>query len=143
MTGASVGLPFLALAADPNFGYLDSVIRAGSDLLNNLVIFLFALAVVWFIWNVVRYAMSEDEEGKSKAKSQMIWGIVAIAVTVSVWGLVAILRTAFGVDTNNQIPTNINYMIPGGDTTLAPIQYAPGATRPYQTQPGGGPNNPM
>ena len=56
-----------------------------------------------------------EEDGKEKAKSQMINGIVAIAVTVSLWGIVALLQTAFGVNTGNSAPTaDINNMIPGG-----------------------------
>jgi hypothetical protein len=45
--------------------------------------------------------MSSDEAGKEKAKSKMIWGIIAIAVIVSVWGLVGILQGIFGVGTDN------------------------------------------
>ncbi len=95
------------------FGYFDSIITGATGLLRSVLIFLIALAVCWFIWNVIKYAMSDDEEGKGKAKSQMIWGIVAIAVMVSVWGLVALLQNAFGLNqgtTNFQ--GNLGGMIP-------------------------------
>jgi uncharacterized membrane protein YidH (DUF202 family) len=88
------GLPSLVLARDA--GYLTELIKQGKTLLDNLIVFLIALAVVWFIWNVIKYTMSDDEEKKGAAKSQMIWGIVAIAVIVSIWGLVGILQTMFG-----------------------------------------------
>ncbi len=92
-------MPFLAFAQQANPGYLSSIITGAKTLLDQLVVFLIALAVVWFIWNVVSYAMSDDEEKKGKAKDQMIWGVIAIAVIVSVWGLVAILQNIFGVQT--------------------------------------------
>jgi uncharacterized membrane protein YidH (DUF202 family) len=95
----SFGLPMLVLAAGPNLnGYLGTLIKSGTSLLQNVLVFLIALAVVWFIWNVIRYTLSEDEEKKGKAKSQMIWGIVAIAVIVSVWGIVGLLQGAFGLN---------------------------------------------
>ena len=97
----TLGLPTLVMAAAPtlgNGGYLDNLFKGATQLLSRVLIFLISLAVVWFIWNVVRYAMSEDEEGKGKAKSQMIWGIVAIAVIVSVWGIVGLLQGAFGLN---------------------------------------------
>ena len=114
----SVGLPSLVLAAGPNIGsgsYFGELITQGSELLQLVLIFLISLAVVWFIWNVIKYSMSGEEDGKEKAKSQMINGIIAIAVTVSVWGIVALLQTAFGVGVGNSAPTDINGMIPGGE----------------------------
>lgn len=123
----TLSLPVLVLADNQvDFGYLDSVISSGRSLLNDLVILLFALAIVWFIWNVVKYAMSSEEDGKDKAKSQMINGIIAIAVMASVWGIVALLRNAFGVENNNQIPPSINNMIPSGSqSSNSPIPYRP------------------
>ena len=94
IAGSLWALPFMAFAQDA--GYLNDLVKEGKTLLDNIVVFLIALAVVWFIWNVIKYTMSDDEEKKGAAKSQMIWGIVAIAVIVSIWGLVGILQTMFG-----------------------------------------------
>jgi len=108
----SLGLPVIVMAAgQPNLnGYLGTAIGQGSGLLSSLVTLLLGLAVVWFIWNVIRYAMSNEDDGKEKAKSQMINGIIAIAVMVSIWGIVAILRGAFGVESGS-VP-NVGNMIP-------------------------------
>jgi len=62
-----------------------------------------SLAVVMFIWGIVQYVISgDDEKKKEKGRNFMIWGIIALAVMVSVWGLVAILRNTFGIQ--NVIP---------------------------------------
>lgn len=71
-----------------------------------------SIAVVWFVYQVFRYAVAGDEDEKAKAKGQMIWGIVGIFVMVSVWGLVAILQSTFGtsnatVNFGNTLPINI------------------------------------
>ena len=110
IAGSVWALPFMAFAQVVNPTYLQSIIGSAKALLDQLVVFLIALAVVWFIWNVVKYTMSSDEDGKEKAKSQMIWGIVAIAVIVSVWGLVAILQGLFGVNTTGA--GNVNTLLP-------------------------------
>lgn len=113
----SFGLPSLVLAAGPKIGsgsYLGELMTQGSQLLQLVLVFLISLSVVWFIWNVIKYSMSSDEDGKEKAKSQMINGIIAIAVTVSLWGIVALLQNAFGLDGGNSAPNDINRMIPGG-----------------------------
>jgi uncharacterized membrane protein YidH (DUF202 family) len=110
VAGSLWAMPFLALAQTANPTYLSSLIGGAKTLLDQLVVFLIALAVVWFIWNVVKYAMSSDEDGKEKAKSQMIWGIIAIAVIVSVWGRVAILQSIFGVNTTGA--GNVSRLLP-------------------------------
>ena len=100
VAGSIWALPFMAFAqSQVNTQYLGSMISSAKALLDQLVVLLIALAVVWFIWNVIRYTMSDDEEKKGQAKSQMIWGVIAIAVIVSIWGLVAILQGIFGVNT--------------------------------------------
>jgi len=121
LVGAVLALPMAAFAQaavvttrNVNSSYLSGVITAVKGLLDQLIVLLIALAVVWFIWNVIKYAMSSDEEGKKKAKDQMIWGIIAIAVIVSIWGLVAILQNMFGVGTGTVIAPGS--LLPVGDT---------------------------
>lgn len=65
-----------------------------TGLLNQVVPLLIGLAVLAFMWGVVMYLFGKDKDG---AKTFMLWGIIAIAVMVSIWGLVGILRsTIFG-----------------------------------------------
>ena len=108
VSGSVVLLPAIAFAQNAN--YAINLVTSAKNVLDQLVVFLIALAVVWFIWNVIRYTMSSDEEKKSAAKSQMIWGIIAIAVIVSIWGLVGILQNVFGV--NTQGAQNVNNLLP-------------------------------
>ena len=63
-----------------------------------------------FIWGVVQYVINGEEEAKkAKGKQFMIWGIIALAVMVSVWGLVSILTHTFGISSGKdfipQLPT--------------------------------------
>ena len=106
-------LPALALAQ--KLDYATNLINSTTTLLGRVLVFLISLAVVWFIYNVIRFAMTEGDEAKENAKQQMIWGIVAIAVSVSVWGLVGLLQTAFLSGKGGTAPTSVelNGMIPG------------------------------
>jgi len=122
-------LPLLVSAENFDTTYIQSLISGGLSIIRSLLIFLVSLAVVWFIWNVIQYTISDDEEKKGKAKEQMIWGIIGIAVIVSVWGLVAILRSMFGADSNDTAPKNLGNMIPETTTYLngqQSIDYARG-----------------
>ena len=61
---------------------------------------LLGLAVLLFLWGLAQYVTKTgDVESREGAKQKMIWGIVAIFVMVSIWGLVAFLQTVFGVNT--------------------------------------------
>ncbi|SRR3989339_20691 len=65
----------------------------------SVVPLIFALALVMFIWGVVQYVINSDEEAKKeKGRQFMIWGIIALTVMFSVWGLVRILGNTFGID---------------------------------------------
>ncbi len=111
-----------------NTDYIDNLIAGGLRITSNLVVLLIGIAVVWFIWNVIKYTMSAEDADKTKAKDQMIRGIIAITVSVSIWGLVAILQTMF-ITNNTGTPSNTNLrgMIPGaGDSG---INYPSGPSR--------------
>ena len=74
-----------------------------SGLLNIIIPILITLGVVYFIWGVVQYVTSGDAEKKEQGQQHMIWGIVGLAVIVSIWGLVAVLRNQFiGSDSSAQ-----------------------------------------
>ncbi len=67
---------------------------------NAVIPLIFALAMVMFLWGVVQFVInSDDESKKTKGKNFMLWGIIALAVMVSVWGLVAVLGDTFNVNT--------------------------------------------
>lgn len=61
---------------------------------------LFTLATAAFIWGIIQYFLNpENEENRKKGKSFMIWGIIALFVMVSMWGLVGVIGNTFGVKT--------------------------------------------
>jgi hypothetical protein len=108
---ASLGLltPALAFAGTENAAQgLSRLLNQVGGLMNQVVPLLIGLAVIAFMWGVVMYLFGKDKDG---AKSFMLWGIIAIAVMVSIWGLVGILRSTLGVDgsANNK---SINVDIP-------------------------------
>ncbi|MAZ40809.1 hypothetical protein CL654_01690 [bacterium] len=102
-TGASaVLLPLMALAQSPNTGYISSLLSQARGIIGNLIPFLVAVAVVVFIWGVIRYVTAgESEEKRAAGRNLMIYGIIAIFVIVSIWGLVAILQNLTGAGTGS------------------------------------------
>lgn len=94
---SSFALPAIAFAQGVSTTYIDSIFNAAQRILNTLLPLIIAAAVVWFIVVVFQYALSTDEEKKKAAKGHIIWGIIGLAVMVSVWGLVNIVAGVVGV----------------------------------------------
>jgi hypothetical protein len=50
------------------------------------------------MWGVVQYILNNEEEAKrEKGKQFMLWGIIALFVMFSVWGLIKVLGNTFGI----------------------------------------------
>lgn len=77
-------------------GYFTCIIN------DSVIPFIFAIAIAMFIWGAVKFfIINADEEAKrEQGKQFMIWGIIALAVMLSVWGIVSVLTSTFGVDGN-------------------------------------------
>ena len=113
---SSLGLvfaPFLAFAQtfggcgnNSTPGTLQYVICVIGNILGAIVPVLIALGIVYFVWGVVQYVMSADEEKKKTGKTHMIYGIIGLVVIVAMWGLVSLVTTTFNV--NN----NVNVQVP-------------------------------
>jgi hypothetical protein len=67
-------------------------------LLNSVVPLLMALALVVFIYGVITYMINANDQTKrEEGRRFMIWGIIALFVITSVWGLVKLLASTFGI----------------------------------------------
>jgi len=102
--GGALLLPAIAFAQSPQTGYISSLISQIQGIVNQLVPLLVGVAIVVFIWGVITYTTAgESEDKQKKGRNYMIWGIIAIFVIVSIWGLVAILRQLTGTTVNTAI----------------------------------------
>jgi MFS superfamily sulfate permease-like transporter len=99
--------PFITFAADID-GPIDNVVsllgKKGNNSGSTIVILLITLAVVIFLFNLIKYIYSEDEGKRKEALSVITYGLVIIFVMVSVWGFVRLLRGTLSLgDTDPKI----------------------------------------
>lgn len=97
--GAVLGsFPVLAFAA-PNNNVPD--IGGIMVIINGLLAFaipiLITLAVVYFIWGVIQYTVSTDEEAKKGARGKIINGLIGLFIIIAFWGIIKIFTNTFGV----------------------------------------------
>lgn len=96
---AIVALPIMASAA---LDSLDEGFRTIMALINSYIIpLIIGIGGLYFMWGVVQYVTAGDSEDKKSAgRSMMIYGIIALFVMISVWGLVNLLSGTFDLEEN-------------------------------------------
>ena len=97
-TGGSSGL----LSGDAT---LKTLISGIITIMSSIVPLLIGAAVVFFLYGVLVFIVkssSGNADGRKEGRNFMVFGIIGIAVMVSVWGLVMFVTASLG--TNTAVP---------------------------------------
>jgi hypothetical protein len=88
-----------AMASAATFSSVTDLINFFTGLIYSSVVpLLIGLALVVFFWGLVVFIQKSDSAAEQeKGRSMMLWGIIALFVMFSVWGLVGILASTFGL----------------------------------------------
>jgi amino acid permease len=68
------------------------------DIVKLLPGILATLAVAAFFWGLTVAIFSTGQEDKAKGKSLMVWGLIAIFIIFSLWGIITFIGNIFGID---------------------------------------------
>lgn len=90
----------LAASAQTTFGSILGTIGA---LINTIIPILIAAGLAYFIYGVIRFVIAKDADSKEDARKVVIQGIIGLFVIVSIWGLVGIIQSTFGVGTGGTL----------------------------------------
>ena len=92
-------------------GLIDSI----SQIVDLLIILAAGVALLAFFWGLAKFIFRSagDEKAVEEGKRVMIWGVVALFVMVSVWGIVRFVQGELGLTSLvDQGSVNLNNMIP-------------------------------
>src|SRR5687767_7013508 len=67
------------------------------DILSAALPLLISLAVIYIVWGIVRYMIGDGEEAKTKGRDTIIYGIIGLAIIISLWGIVYLVADTLGV----------------------------------------------
>jgi len=99
----TLAMPALAFAQN-----LTDTLVLISYFLNAIIGLFVTLAIVVFFWGLIKYLWSMDSENAHEGLKIMFWGLIAIFVMVSIWGIIKLLQNTLRVqDTNPIIPRGI------------------------------------
>lgn len=110
LTSASLLLPLFAYA---QLGGTEDLILQLMDIVELLIILVGALALLAFLWGLMRFIfrVGGDEKAVEQGKNLMKWGLIALFVMMSVWGIVRFFQDELELDTS---PLDITDVIPAG-----------------------------
>ena len=75
-------------------GGLSDLLGVLTNFIQKLIPFIIGLTVLFFLWGIFKLVFSaKDSDARSEARGYIIWGLIGLAVMVSVWGLVNILTS--------------------------------------------------
>ena len=80
---------------------MDVMQKINDALLTPLIVLLFALATVYFLYGVFKFIQNQNSgsaQDLEAGKQHMVWGIIGIAIMVSVYGILHFIQnTAAGL----------------------------------------------
>jgi hypothetical protein len=68
----------------------------------------FGAILLFFFWGLAKFILGGAED-KKVARNMMIWGVVALFIAASIWGIVRLMQDSLGVgqDKTMEIPSAI------------------------------------
>lgn len=113
-------LSFTPLVSFAAFGGLRGLIDDFKGLVDLVIPIVVSIALLAFFWGLVKFiAKASDEKSHEEGKNIMKWGLIALFVMVSVWGIVNFIQRNLGLPETNGTP------IPAG-TRVDPSSFPPG-----------------
>ncbi len=96
---ALAALLLFPFAASAEFDGIKSLIKAVGALVQQLTALAAGAGLLAFFWGIVRFlfAAGGDEKAITEGKKFMGWGLVALFVMMSVWGIIEFFQTSLGL----------------------------------------------
>jgi len=96
-------------------GSVDTFIaNVNREIINPLILLLFALAVAYFLWGMLKFFSSgQNEERKTEGKQHMLWGVVGMTIMMGVFFILNLILSTFDIQGVNPkegtVELNFNY----------------------------------
>ena len=103
----------VAVFADAGPGFM-GVLATIALFLNGLIGILITLAIIVFFWGLVQYLVNVGEQ-KAEGLKIMFYGLIAIFVMVSIWGILRLMQATFGISSTQSalvpkgVPPGVSY----------------------------------
>ncbi len=103
LLSASICVPQISFAA---FDKIKNLLNDFKELLDLVIPITFALALLFFFYGLAQFIRSISDKTIEEGKNKMKWGIVALFVMVSIWGIIGYIGDSLGIETGVKKSTN-------------------------------------
>ncbi len=77
---------------------IQQLILGVTSLVKMLIPLVAGIALLVFFWGLAKFVLHADsEDAREEGRRLMFWGIIALFVMISVWGLVYFIGSALGI----------------------------------------------
>lgn len=96
---------------------INSLARKATSLGDLFIGIVISLCVVWIVWNAFHYFVAKGPDDRREGGMSILYGVIALFVIFSIWGIVNIFRSSFRFQDNNR---------PGFENLKLPDPVVPG-----------------
>ncbi|NBD74155.1 hypothetical protein GVX82_03910 [Patescibacteria group bacterium] len=101
MESVSASLLGLPSVHAQDFSYLNALSFETASVIGILIILTSAVALLLFLWGLALFIFQAgSDDARARGRLLMFWGVIALFVLVSIWAIVALVRSFFGIDPN-------------------------------------------
>ena len=77
---------------------MDTITQVKTEILNPIILLLFAGAIGYFLYGVFVFMRNQDnEEAQKTGRNHMLWGILGIFFMVAVYGILGLISRTLGI----------------------------------------------
>ena len=89
------------------FAALDGVkglLTAFGGLLKPIIPILLGLSLIYFFWGIGQFILhAGDQKTREEGKQRIIWGVIALFVFISIYGIILFIAKVFGITPGGSI----------------------------------------
>lgn len=89
-------IPQVSFAA---FDKIKGLLKDFKALLDLVVPIVFGLAIIFFFYGLAQFIRSVSEKTIEEGKNKMKWGVIALFVMFSIWGIIKYIGDSVGIST--------------------------------------------
>ncbi len=104
----------LVFALSPGFAFaqtltdINSVGTKATNLGTLVIQIIISLSVLWIIISIFRYLVAGSPDGRKEGGMAILYGVIALFLMFSIWGLVYILKNSFTFSDNTVKQSDLN-----------------------------------
>ncbi len=77
---------------------LTDLLTSATKLINLTIPIVFGIALIFFFWGMAQFILhADDKDAREEGKQRMLWGIVALFVIVSIYGILTFIGNTTGI----------------------------------------------